>query len=125
VARKEDLSSRNPEGHLDLPRWDGLPNQRVPFEFKTPDSHDSASVYQLIQRSLKRGGQAPYIIVDVREVSPDFTPRNAAWIVDRLIGYLKKKWDEDAGERLKEIRFIGDKYDITFVLINIDSLLKK
>lgn len=108
---------RNPEGHavrrsyfLGDPEFPTF--ESILVEFKTLDpGADSDTIVKRVLESLRDGGQAPYIVVDLRKAgtSESEALRSAA----RLRGAIMQKMakGQDHEWRLFELRLVGNGYD--------------
>ncbi len=105
---------------FDIYRFDTVEKQ-VEVEFKSPDSLNVSSkgLINLLAGSLRNGGQAPYIVLDLRRANVAEVESIRA--VSKLLGMIRENWHSGWGDRIYELRVIGNGFDHFFQFFNIMS----
>lgn len=147
-AIRERPFQRNPEGRLFVPTikinvdseslalvapelekerpWDLDPQtyREISFEVKSPQPGASTmTIYRLIKASLKRGGQAPLLLIDARYTA--ITEEMSYHAVTKLLKLFQTHWNERPVDRLNELRILGPNFDHLFLFINEEKVVKK
>lgn len=125
ILRLKEVPGRpNPEGVLRFRGRDENTVERFPFEIKTPDRRTCPrTVRNCVWESLKRGGQAPYLLVDAR--ATDLTEAGSIEAVRELVRGFWKKRDLAMHRKLRELRIVGRDFDETYVFFSLDEVIEK